>query len=78
MQKSIIHKASAFVGWREVAVVRYIAKNPISYHYEMQRGICTTSHISGLFMKMAYKIRELECINKFLSVETIIPYYGPK
>lgn len=73
MQKSVIHKASASVGWRVVAIVGYIVQNPMGY--QIHRGICTVSHSSSLLMKMGYKIRELECIDMFLSMETTNQYY---
>lgn len=53
MQKSIIHKASASVGWRVVAVVGCMAQNPMDYWIHGE--ICTSSHNSDLLIKMDIK-----------------------
>lgn len=73
MQRSIIHKASASVGWRVVAVLGHKAQTPKDY--QIHRGIHSTSHISGFLMKMGCEKRELECINTLFSMETITQYY---
>lgn len=72
MQKSIIHKASASAGWRWWQLDTWHKTQRATKYIE---EFCTTSHSSDLLMKMGCKIRKLEGIDTFLSMEMVIQYY---